>query len=1108
MSATNTPGKPQSVLIIGSGPIVIGQAAEFDYAGTQACKAMREEGVRSILVNSNPATIMTDEGVADAVYIEPLTVEVLRRVIERERPEGLLPTLGGQVGLNLAVDLHEAGILDEFGVRLLGTPLAAIRDAEDRELFRAKMREIGEPVPPSAVVHTLAEARGALEAIGLPVAIRPAYTLGGTGGGFARTMEEFERVVQSGLAASPITQVLIERSLLGWKEVEYEVMRDSADTCITICNMENIDPMGVHTGDSIVVAPSQTLSDKDYQQLRSASLNIIRSLGIEGGCNVQLALAPRPDVAPWHDDALPDPELAPHDAPLPYYVIEVNPRVSRSSALASKATGYPIARVAAKIAAGKRLDEIANQVTGRTQAAFEPALDYVVVKIPRWPFDKFGAGDRVLGTQMKATGEVMAIDRTFEAAFQKAVRSLEVGGRSVLWEDRDAEDDPVSAAAVPTDNRLWHVLAAIRAGVDLEEIATRSAIDPWFLDCFQALVDMERRLLAEPLAPALMRAAKRLGFADEQIANLAGTVTERVREQRRDWGVQPVYKMVDTCAAEFDAVTPYFYSTYEDENEAVAEPGRRALVVGSGPIRIGQGIEFDYASVKAAQALHAVGWGAIMANSNPETVSTDFDTSDRLYFEPLDEEAVRDILENEDAAANGDGGVASILQFGGQTAINLAGPLTSAACPILGSAADAIDLAEDRRRFERFLADLGIPQPPGTAINSVDEAILAADAIGYPVLVRPSYVLGGRAMEIVQSVGDLAGYVAQAQEAAPGRPVLIDKYLAGIEVEVDAICSGDEVLIPGIMEHVERAGVHSGDSMAVYPAPNLRPAEVGALIDYTRRIGVGLGVRGLMNIQYVVMRSDEDEDGDVYVLEVNPRASRTVPFLSKVTGVPMVEVAVRAMLGEGLREQGYPSGLWPAKPLVAIKAPVFSMSKLSGVDTHLGPEMKSTGEVMGVDVDYDRALVKALLAAGMSLPEQGRALLSIADQDKARSLGLIRNLAEAGYELHATQGTASLIRGLGYEVQEQPKREMTGDPDVIDLIRSGEIDFVINTPEQTSVTIRDGFHIRRAATEQRIPCFTSIDTAAHAVGAMIARRQDYHVAPLPAYMSGELQERG
>ena len=1113
-------GKPESVLIIGSGPIVIGQAAEFDYAGTQACKAMTEEGVRSILVNSNPATIMTDEGVADAVYIEPLTVPVLRRIIEKERPEGLLPTLGGQVGLNLAVDLHEAGVLDEFNVRLLGTPLDAIRRAEDRELFRTAMREIGEPTPPSAVVHSLSEAREALEEIGLPVAIRPAYTLGGTGGGFVRTMDEFERVVQTGLDASPITQVLVERSLLGWKEVEYEVMRDGADTCITICNMENLDPMGVHTGDSIVVAPSQTLSDKDYQMLRSASLNIIRSLGIEGGCNVQLALAPRQDVVAWPPESMREGGGVgvPHDEPLPYYVIEVNPRVSRSSALASKATGYPIARVAAKIAAGKRLDEISNQVTGRTQAAFEPALDYCVVKIPRWPFDKFDAGDRVLGTQMKATGEVMAIDRTFEAALQKAVRSLEVGGKSVLWEDAAAEAEPMKAAETPTDIRLWHLLAAVRSGVPLEEIAQRSGVDPWFLERLETIVRMERRLLAETLTPDLMRRAKRLGFADEQIANLAGSVDERIREQRLQWGIRPVYKMVDTCAAEFDAVTSYFYSTYEDENEAQPEPGNRALVVGSGPIRIGQGIEFDYASVKAAQALRASGWGAVMANSNPETVSTDFDTSDRLYFEPLDEEAVRDILENEDGAngnglngddlnGHGNGSVASILQFGGQTAINLAGPLTTAARPILGSSADVIDLAEDRRRFERFLADLGIPQPPGTAVNNVEEAVRAAGAIGYPVLVRPSYVLGGRAMEIVEGVGDLAGFVNQAQAAAPGKPILIDKYLAGIEVEVDAICGGpgdDAVLIPGIMEHIERAGVHSGDSMAIYPAPNLRAGEVATIIEYTRQIGIGLGITGLMNIQYVIMRESENQDGDVYVLEVNPRASRTVPFLSKVTGVPMVEVAVRAMLGESLAEQGYSGGLWPATPLVAVKAPVFSMSKLSGVDTYLGPEMKSTGEVMGVDVDYDKALTKALISAGMALPEQGTALLSICDRDKDDAMPLMKGLGDAGYQLYATVGTANLLRGLGYDAIQVEKREETGDPDVIELIRSGGVDVVVNSPEFRSAHIRDGFHIRRAAAEQRIPCFTSIDTANHAVSAMLEGGADYNIAPLSAYAAGSV----
>ena len=704
--------KPKKVLIIGSGPIVIGQAAEFDYAGTQACKAMREEGVTSVLVNSNPATIMTDEGVADVTYIEPLTVEVLERVIARERPDGLLPTLGGQVGLNLAVALHEAGILEKYGVRLLGTPLEAIQKAEDRELFKQMMQSIGEPIPPSVIVESMEAGRAALAEIGLPAVIRPAYTLGGTGGGFVTTEAEFDRVLESGLAASPVNQVLVERSLRGWKEVEYEVMRDGADTCITVCNMENLDPMGVHTGDSIVVAPSQTLSDKDYQQLRSASLKIIRALGIEGGCNVQLALAPRPDVTAWDGptfDASGQPE------PLPYYVIEVNPRVSRSSALASKATGYPIARVAAKIAVGRRLEEIRNRVTGKTTAAFEPALDYVVVKIPRWPFDKFGAGDRSLGTQMKATGEVMAIERSFEAALQKAVRSLEVGGRSLLWEDKST-DDPAKAATVATDNRLWHLMSALRRGGEVARIARETGVDPWFLEKLLVLVRMEKRLLGESLTPDLLRAAKRLGFGDEQVANLAGSVTEKVRQQRLGWGIRPVYKMVDTCAAEFEAATPYFYSTYEEENEAIPEPGPRALVVGSGPIRIGQGIEFDYASVKAAQALRAAGYGAIMANSNPETVSTDFDTSDRLYFEPLDEESARDILENE----SGDSGsgptgesVATILQFGGQTAINLAGPLTTSAQPILGSSADTIDRAEDRKRFEAFLLRAGDPATAG-----------------------------------------------------------------------------------------------------------------------------------------------------------------------------------------------------------------------------------------------------------------------------------------------------------------------------------------------------------------------------------------------------------
>ena len=1083
--------KPNKVLIIGSGPIAIGQAAEFDYAGTQACKAMREEGVTSVLVNSNPATIMTDEGVADIVYIEPLTVEVLTRVIERERPDGLLPTLGGQTGLNLAVQLADAGVLEKYTVRLLGTSLDTIRRAEDRQLFKTMLEEIGEPAPLSVTVTTPEEAEKALPVIGLPAVIRPAYTLGGTGGGIARSKDEFTKIVRGGLAASPIHQVLIEQSLLGWKEIEYEVMRDAADTCITICNMENLDPMGVHTGDSIVVAPSQTLSDKDCQRLRTASLKIIRALEIEGGCNVQFALAPRPDIVPWGP--------APEDGALPYYVIEVNPRVSRSSALASKATGYPIARVAAKIAVGRRLDDIPNSVTGKTPAAFEPALDYVVVKIPRWPFDKFGAGNRTLGTQMKATGEVMAIGRTFESALQKAVRSLEVGRRTLLWEDHE-QSDPAAAAATPTDNRLWQLMAALRRDPDPIKLAKITQIDPWFLDKLLGIVEMEQRLLSEPLTHDLLRQTKRMGFSDEQIANLAGSVTEKVRQLRLEWGIRPVYKMVDTCAAEFDAVTPYFYSTYEEENEAISDGSLRALVIGSGPIRIGQGIEFDYCSVKAAQALQAAGYAAIMANSNPETVSTDFDTSNRLYFEPLDEESTRNILENERGPfLNGADPepICSILQFGGQTAINLAEPLALAAQPILGSSAEAIDLAEDRKRFERFLTNLGIPQPPGVAVTNLEEAVYAAQTIGYPVVVRPSYVLGGRAMEIVQDAGELARYMLYAVESSPDRPVLIDKYFAGVEVEVDAICDGERVFIPGIMEHIERAGVHSGDSMAVYPAPNLRPEEIGQIVDYSRQIGLGLQVRGLMNIQYVIMR--DGGESALFVLEVNPRASRTVPFLSKVTSVPMVQVAVNVMLGRSLQEQGYPDGLWPPRDLVAIKAPVFSMAKLSEVDTYLGPEMKSTGEVMGIDFTYQAALAKALLAADAALPPKGSVLLTIADRDKTDALPMIRHLGRAEYTIYATPGTAALVKGLRLDVIVVPKRLDEGHPNVVDIIRDHTVDFVVNTPEGRRTPLRDGFQIRRAAAEERLPCFTSIDTASHAVAAMVLHRTGYNVLPLSVY---------
>jgi len=1089
--------KPSKVLIIGSGPIVIGQAAEFDYSGSQACRALREEGVTTVLVNSNPATIMTDEGIADIVYIEPLTIEVIARIIERERPDGLLATLGGQTGLNLAVGLAQAGVLDQYGVRVLGTPIDSIRRAEDRELFKEVLDEIGEPRPESEAVSSIAEARRLARTLGLPLIVRPAYTLGGTGGGIAFTADELEHIVRTGLNASPIRQVLLERCLLGWKEIEYEVMRDGADNCITVCNMENIDPMGVHTGDSIVVAPSQTLSDKEYQMLRSASLKIIRALGIEGGCNIQFALAPRPEIAPWG--------LQPDGRP-PYYVIEVNPRVSRSSALASKATGYPIARVAAKIAVGQHLDDISNRVTGKTTAAFEPALDYVVVKIPRWPFDKFPLGERRIGTQMKATGEVMGVERSFEAALQKAVRSLEFSGRSLLWEDPAWRDvDPVQYVSVSTDERLWAIMASLRRGATSQELAQLSGIDPWFLEKLNGIVAMERLLLAEPLTPELLGKAKRLGFSDEAIATLADRLPEQVRQLRQEWGIRVAYKMVDTCAAEFEAETPYAYSTYGEENEALPLAGEKALVIGSGPIRIGQGIEFDYCSVHAAWALQEAGIKSIMANSNPETVSTDFDTSDRLYFEPMDEESIRDILENE--TLNGTS-PASIVQFGGQTAINLATPLARANLPIMGSSAEAIDLAEDRARFEGLMERLGIPQPPGAAVTSVEEALSTAQVLGYPVLVRPSYVLGGRAMEIVQNASGLIRYVSEALKIGSDKPILIDKYLAGKEVEVDAVADGEQVLIPGIMEHIERAGVHSGDSMAVYPAFGLTQAEIEAIVDYTQRIASALGVFGLMNVQYVVMRQDGQlpgptgEESTVHVLEVNPRASRTVPFISKATGVPLVRLAIQVMLGKSLAQLGYKGGLWPKQKLVAVKAPVFSMSKLAGVDTYLGPEMKSTGEVMGVDYTFEAALAKALHAADTALPKRGSVLLSLADRTKPEALPAIRRLAQAGYKLYATEGTAAMITAVGLTVEQVAKRLEEGHPNVVDVIEDELVDVVVNTPEGTqATTLRDGFQIRRAAAEKRIPCFTSIDTFRAAVQALVGGDRHFTVQPLRQYLS-------
>jgi len=1052
------------VLIIGSGPIVIGQAAEFDYAGTQACRSLREEGVTTVLVNSNPATIMTDPEVADVVYIEPLTVAFLEKVIKRERPDGLLPTLGGQTGLNLALELAEAGVLERNDVRLLGTSLDTIRKAENRELFKRLAIDIGEPVPESLSVENVDAAIDFVERIGLPVIIRPAFTLGGTGGGIARTQAQLRPTIQAGLGASPIRQVLVEKYLQGWKEIEYEVMRDAGDTCITICNMENVDPMGVHTGDSIVVAPSQTLTDKEYQMLRSASLRIIRALGVEGGCNVQFALDPKS---------------------FQYYVIEVNPRVSRSSALASKATGYPIARVAAKIAIGKRLHEIPNAVTRETTAAFEPALDYCVVKIPRWPFDKFPGGDRTIGTQMKATGEVMAIDRTFEAAFQKAVRCLEVGGKSLLW--HETSWDLRRSLTEPNDLRLWVVFTALREGMPIDDIHELSGIDPWFLTRFARIVAGEQQVVNG----GSLADAKRLGLSDATIGELLGKSAESVRLERQAADLRPTYKMVDTCAAEFEARTPYFYSTYDLENEAQALDGPKAVVLGSGPIRIGQGIEFDYCSVHSAWALKQAGYKSIMLNSNPETVSTDFDTSDRLYFEPLDSEAVLDVLENETSSLQKP---LVVCQFGGQTAINLAETVERAGYQIAGSDVVAIDLAEDREKFGELLRGLDIPQPPGGMATTVQQAVDTADQVGYPVLVRPSYVLGGRAMEIIYNSTELRQYLTLAIAVGPSRPVLVDKYLEGTEVEVDLICDGQDVLIPGVMEHIERAGVHSGDSMAAYPPLNLAPEHIEELVDYSTRLALALNIRGLLNIQYVVA------GGRVYVLEANPRSSRTVPFLSKVTGVPMVQVATLVSLGKTLSDLGYGSGLLPDRPLSAVKAPVFSMAKLLGVDAYLGPEMKSTGEVMGIDREFKAAIAKAFRASGIDLPERGAILASIADKDKSEALDMLVRLEEMGYRLLATSGTAKFLAGHGVPV-ERVNRLGEGTPDIVDLIGGGQVQAIVNTV-QGGGSVKDGFEIRRAAVEARIPCLTSLDTARALVTSLDhTPLADLQVRPLPEYVN-------
>ena len=1042
------PKKPgiKKVLVIGSGPIVIGQAAEFDYAGTQACRALREEGLEVVLVNSNPATIMTDANMADKVYIEPLTPQFVTRVIRQEKPDGLLPTLGGQVGLNIALQLAEQGILDEEGVTLLGTPLDAIRKAEDREMFKLMMEQIGEPVPESVIVCTVQEAVDFADEIGYPVIVRPAYTMGGTGGGIAQNAEELRSVAIRGLKHSLIGQILVERSVAGWKEIEYEVIRDGADNCITVCNMENIDPVGVHTGDSIVVAPSQTLSDQEYQMLRSASLKIIRALGIEGGCNVQFAL---------------------HPHSFQYIVIEVNPRVSRSSALASKATGYPIAKVAAKIAIGLTLDEIRNSVTGKTYACFEPTLDYVVIKFPRWPFDKFVTADRTLGTQMKATGEVMSIDRTFEAALMKGIRSLEVGIFGLLLPELSKlnQEELNQQIVQPSDQRLFAIAEYFRRGGGVKEVYQLTKIDPFFLDKINQVVELEKQLAntAGDIPLQLLQRAKQLGLADCYIAGLIGVTEKQLRKTRQSLGIEPVYKMVDTCAAEFEALTPYYYSTYEQENEPSYSNRPKVVVLGSGPIRIGQGIEFDYCSVHSVWALRQEGIEAITINNNPETVSTDFDTADRLYFEPLVVEDVLNILEKEQPQ-----GV--IVQFGGQTAINLAKPLEQAGFQIIGTSVDAIDVAEDRERFDQLLTELQIPKPPGRTAFSVTEAAAIAAEVGFPVLVRPSYVLGGRAMEIVYSQEELLSYMERAVQVTPEHPVLVDRYLVGREFEVDAICDGSEVLIPGIMEHVERAGVHSGDSIAVYPAQTLTSGKTEQMVEYTTKLALALGVKGLVNIQYVL------HEGQVYVIEVNPRSSRTVPYLSKVTGIPMVNLATKCALGHTLAKLGYRGGLHPSAGLVAVKAPVFSFGKLSDVDVSLGPEMKSTGEVLGVDRDLSVALYKALLAAGTEFPKQGTVLATIADRDKEEALPLIEGLVELGYQVCATKGTAEFLQTRGIQVTAVNKVGEGGET-IVDLIKANGINLVINTISRGKEPARDGFKIRRSAVEHGIPCLTSMDTA-------------------------------
>ena len=1036
----------KKVLVIGSGPIVIGQAAEFDYAGTQACRSLKEEGLEVVLLNSNPATIMTDKDIADRVYIEPLTVEVVEQLILKEKPDSVLPTLGGQAGLNLAMELEEAGFLKANGVRLIGTTSETIKKAEDRLEFKATMEKIGEPVAASLVVENVDDGLAFANKIGYPVVLRPAYTLGGSGGGIAHDSHQLVEILENGLRLSRVGQVLVERCIAGWKEIEYEVMRDSAGNCITVCNMENIDPVGVHTGDSIVVAPSQTLGDKEYQMLRTSALNIISELNITGGCNVQYALNP---------DSF------------EYCVIEVNPRVSRSSALASKATGYPIAKVAAKIALGYTLDEIKNAITQKTYASFEPMLDYVVVKMPRLPFDKFISAKRTLTTQMKATGEVMSICNNFEGALMKAIRSLEQHVDCLMSYDFTglSEDDLIEQLAVVDDMRIWRIAEAVRRGIDYDTIYNITKIDRWFIDKIAIIVEMENALKNEELTPDLLREAKRIEFPDNVIARLTGKSEREIHDMRHENGIMAAYKIVDTCAAEFAAETPYYYSVYGSENEVEETSGKKkVLVLGSGPIRIGQGIEFDFCSVHCTWAFAKEGYETIIVNNNPETVSTDFDIADKLYFEPLTPEDVESIVDIEKP----DG---AVVQFGGQTAIKLTEALMKMGVPILGTSAENVDKAEDRELFDEILEECRIPRPTGGTVFTAEEAKEVANRLGYPVLVRPSYVLGGQGMQIAINDNDIDQFIGIINRIAQDHPILVDKYLQGKEIEVDAVCDGTDILIPGIMEHIERAGIHSGDSISVYPAQSLTEGAKAKIAEYTRRLAKSLHVIGMINIQFIVCGEE-----DVYVIEVNPRSSRTVPYISKVTGIPIVPLATQVIIGKKIRELGYTPGLQPEADYVAVKMPVFSFEKIRGADISLGPEMKSTGECLGIAKTFDEALYKAFLGAGIKLPKFKNMIMTVRDEDQPEAVEIGRRFANIGYHIFATSGTARALNAAG--VKATPVRKIEQEsPNLLDLILGHKIDLVIDIPAQGAEHSKDGFVIRRNAIETGVNVLTAIDTA-------------------------------